>query len=98
METSILYRSNIGVIWGQWKIKWKLLYYIGTLLGLEWESNGKITENKMDTSILYRGYIGIMENKIGATILYRDYIGVLLENKMKTTTLNHKPYTLNPKP
>ena len=31
-------------------------------------------EKKMETTILYWGYNGIMEKKMETTVLYRDYI------------------------
>ena len=43
-----------------------------------------IMENKMETTIVYWGYIGIMENKMEATIVYWGYIGIM-ENKMEAT-------------
>ena len=43
-----------------------------------------IMENKMETTIVYWGYIGIMEQKMETTILV--YIGVM-EKKMETTIL-----------
>ena len=33
-------------------------------------------ENKMETTIVYWGYNGIMENKMEATIVYWGYIGI----------------------
>ena len=42
-----------------------------------------IVENKMETTRLHWGYIGVMENKT-ETIVYWGYIGVV-ENKMETT-------------
>ena len=44
---------------------------------------GKV-EKKMETAIVYRGYIGIMEKKMETTIVYRGYIGIM-EKKMETT-------------
>ena len=44
--------------------------------GIHWGSNG-IMENKMETTIVYRGYIGIMENKLETTIVYRGYIRII---------------------
>ena len=32
-------------------------------------------EKKMETTIVYTGYIGVMEKKMGTTIVYRGYIG-----------------------
>ena len=32
----------------------------------------------METTIEYRGYIGIMEKKMEATIVYRGFIGLIL--------------------
>ena len=43
-----------------------------------------IMENKMETTIVYWGYIGIMENKMETTIVYWGYTGIM-ENKMETT-------------
>ena len=31
-------------------------------------------EEKMETTVAYRGYIGIMENKMETTVTYRIYI------------------------
>ena len=36
-----------------------------------------IMENKMETTIVYWGYIGIMENKMETTIVYWGYIGIM---------------------
>ena len=41
----------------------------------------------METTIVYRGYIGIMERKMETTIVYRGYIGIM-EKKMETTRLH----------
>ena len=35
-------------------------------------------EKKMETTIIYWGYIGIMEKKMETTIIYWGYIGVIL--------------------
>ena len=43
-----------------------------------------IMEKKMETTIVYWGYIGIMEKKMETTIVYWGYIGIM-ENKMETT-------------
>ena len=40
-------------------------------------------EKKMETTIVYRSYIGIMEEKMETTIVYRGYIGIM--EKMETT-------------
>ena len=42
----------------------------------------------METTIFYRGYIGITENKMETTIVYWGYMGIM-ENKMETTTTKH---------
>ena len=39
----------------------------------------------METTILYRGYIGIMEKKM-ETVICRGYMGIM-EKNMETTTL-----------
>ena len=41
-------------------------------------------ETKMETTIVYRGYVGIMENTMETTIVYRGSIGIM-ENTMETT-------------
>ena len=41
-------------------------------------------EKKMETTIVYWGYIGIMEKKMEATIVYWGYIG-LMEKEMEMT-------------
>ena len=38
----------------------------------------------METTVTYRGYIGIMENTMETPVTYRGYIGIM-ENKMETT-------------
>ena len=43
-----------------------------------------LMENKMETTIVCRGYIGIMENKMETTIVCRGYVGIM-ENKTETT-------------
>ena len=43
-----------------------------------------IMEKKMETTIVYWGYIGIMEKKMETTIVYWGYIGIM-EKKMETT-------------
>ena len=40
----------------------------------------------METTIVYRGYIGIMEKNMETTIVYRGYIGKL-EKKMETSRI-----------
>ena len=47
----------LGFYWDNGKEKWKLLQYIGVLLGY-WK-------RKMETAIVYWGSIGIMEKKNG---------------------------------
>ena len=37
----------------------------------------------METTIVYRGYIGRMEKTTETTIVYRGYVGIV-ENKMET--------------
>ena len=41
-------------------------------------------ENKMETTVVYWGYIGIMEKKMETTVVYWGYIGIM-EMKMETT-------------
>ena len=41
-------------------------------------------DKKMETTIVYWGYIGIMEKKMETTIVYWGYIGIMEEN-METT-------------
>ena len=53
METTIM--GYIGVILGLYR------GYIGVIWG--------IMEKKMETTIVYWGYVGIMENKMEATII-----------------------------
>ena len=43
-----------------------------------------IIENKMETTVVYWGYIGRMEKKMETTIVYWGYIGIM-ENQMETT-------------
>ena len=43
-----------------------------------------VMEKKLETTIVYWGYIGVMEKKMETTIVYWGYIGVM-ENKMETT-------------
>ena len=38
----------------------------------------------METTIVYKDFIGIMETKMETTIAYRDYTGIV-EKKMGTT-------------
>ena len=45
-----------------------------------------LMEKKMETTIIYWGYIGIMENKMEATIVYWGNIGIM-EKKMETTII-----------
>ena len=40
----------------------------------------------METTIVYRGYIGIMENKLDTTIVYWGYTGIM-EKIMETTIM-----------
>ena len=40
----------------------------------------------METTIVYRGYIGIMENKMDTTIVYWGYTGIM-EKIMETTIM-----------
>ena len=40
----------------------------------------------METTIVYRDYIGIMEKKMETTIVYWGYIGIM-EKKMESTTV-----------
>ena len=35
-------------------------------------------EKKMETTIVYRGYIGVMEKKTETTIVYRDYMAYFI--------------------
>ena len=51
METAVVYWVNIWVIQGCWKRKWKLLQYIGLMLGVY---IGRM-ENKMETIGLLGG-------------------------------------------
>ena len=44
-------------------------------------------ENKMETTIVHWGYIGIMENKMETTIVHWGYIGIM-ENKMESTIVH----------
>ena len=62
-EGSWGYSVYIGFILGQWKIKWKLLYYIGVILGLEWGNIG-IMENKMETTTMENQMEKKMENEM----------------------------------
>ena len=64
----------------------------------------------METTIVYRGDIGIMENKVETTIVYRGDIGIMgnevettivdwcnigrMENKMETTEVVYWGYIL----
>ena len=57
----------LGLYWESWKRKWNLLCYIGVILG--------IMEKKMESTMLYWGYIGIMEKKMESTMLCWGYIG-----------------------
>ena len=43
-----------------------------------------IMEKKMETTIVYWGYLGIMENRMETTIVYWRYMGIM-ESKMETT-------------
>ena len=49
------------------KIKWKLLYYVGVILG-SYRDNGKENGNYLIMLGLYWGYSGIKENKMETTI------------------------------
>ena len=42
--------------------------------------------NRMETTIVYWGYIGMMEKKMETTIVYWGYIGIM-EKKMETILL-----------
>ena len=55
--------------------KWKLLWYIGVILG--------IMENKMETTMVYWGYIG--NNGKWKLLWYIGDILGIMENKMETT-------------
>ena len=44
-------------------------------------------ENKVETTIVYWAYIGIMEKKTETTTLYWDFMGIM-ENKLETTICN----------
>ena len=39
-------------------------------------------KKKMEATIVYRGYIGMMEEKMEATIVYRGYIGIMEKWKL----------------
>ena len=41
----------------------------------------------METTIIYKGYIGIMEKQMETTIVYRGYIGIR-EKQMETTMIH----------
>ena len=43
-----------------------------------------IVEKKMEATIVYWGYMGIMEKKMEATIVYWGYMGIM-EKKMEAT-------------
>ena len=44
----------------------------------------RIMEKRMETTIVYWGYIGIMEKKMETTIVYWGYMGIM-EKRMETT-------------
>ena len=48
--------------------------------------NVRIMEKNMETTMLYRGYIGMIKNSIETTTLDRGYIGIMAKN-METTLL-----------
>ena len=46
-----------------------------------------IMENKMETTMVYWGYIGVMEKKMETTMVYWGYIGIV-EKKMEATVVS----------
>ena len=64
----------IGVILGQWKIKWKTTV-LSVILGLFWD-NGK-SNGRLLFCLFYWGYSGTMENKI-EDYCFVCFIGVIL--------------------
>ena len=54
-------------------------------------------EHNMETTIVYRGFIGIIANRLEITLVYRGYLH-LGPNREKLDDLGLPPQALNRKP